>query len=154
MRRRRRWPPVFIHPTMLRQISFGIMQVALLALLGCESSSRAAGQVRDARGKPLADVVVRLEIGSTSKRTRTDASGFYSVTRAKVNGKSPADLTYCKAGYRLARRWFDDSNSIPPTLDVILGEIDTTDTPARIAGARAPCEALGVVMGAPKPNVP
>ena len=126
-------------------MSYRVVLVALLALLACDSSTRATGQVRDTRGRPVPGVIVRLEIGAVSKRAATNAAGRYSVTQTHDKAKTPADLTFCKAGYYLARRWFDDSRSIPSVLDVTIREIDTTASPARVAGARAPCAALGVV---------
>lgn len=125
-------------------MSHGIVLVAVLALLGCDSSTRATGQVRDTHGRPVPGVVVRLESGGVSARTMTNGAGRYSVTQTHGKAKAPADLTFCKAGYYLARRWFDDSRSVPSVLDVIIREIDTTASPARVAGARAPCAALGV----------
>lgn len=92
----------------------------------------------------MEDVIVRLEIGTASVRGRSDKRGHYSVRQPHAKGRTPADLTFCKAGYYLARRWFDDSNSIPSELDVVMRAIDTTASPARVAGARAPCQALGV----------
>ena len=100
----------------------------------------------------MAEVVVRLERGGLSARTTTNGAGRYSVTQSHGKAKAAADLTFCKAGYYLARRWFDDSRSIPSVLDVIIREIDTTASPARVAGARAPCAALGVGVSDPKPN--
>jgi hypothetical protein len=126
-------------------MSYRVVLVALLALLACDSSTRATGQVRDTRGRPVPGVIVRLEIGAVSERAATNAAGRYSVTQSHDEAKTPADLTFCKAGYYLARRWFDDSRSIPSVLDVTIREIDTTASPARVAGARAPCAALGVV---------
>jgi hypothetical protein len=126
-------------------MSYRVALVALLALLACDSSTRATGQVRDTRGRPVPGVIVRLEIGAVSERAATNAAGRYSVTQSHGKTKTPADLTFCKAGYYLARRWFDDSRSIPSVLDVTIREIDTTASPARVAGARAPCAALGVV---------
>jgi hypothetical protein len=135
-----------------RKMSHGIVLVAVLALLACDSSTQATGQVRDTRGRPVAGVVVRLESGAVSARTMTNGAGRYSVRQTHGKAKAPADLTFCKAGYYLARRWFDDSRSVPSVLDVIIREIDTTASPARIAGARAPCAALGVGASEAKPN--
>lgn len=132
-----------IHVRMSRRISFGILQIALFALVSCDGVTRVAGRVRDTRGRAMTGVAVRLERGTVSARGFTNSVGHYSVTQVNRGGKSPADVTFCKAGYHMARRWFDDSNSIPRELNVTLRVIDTTDTPARVAGARAPCEALG-----------
>jgi hypothetical protein len=100
----------------------------------------------------VAGVVVRLEIGGVSVRGATNPGGRYSVTQSHGEAKSPADLTFCKDGYYLARRWFDDSRSIPSVLDVTIREIDTTASPTLVARARAPCAALGVGVSGHKPN--
>jgi len=133
-------------------MSYRIVLVVLLALLACDSSTRATGQVRDTHGRPMAGVLVRLERGGVSARATTNRAGRYSVTQSHGEAKAAADLTFCKAGYYLARRWFDDSRSIPSVLDVIIREIDTTASPARVAGARAPCAALGVGVVDVKPT--
>lgn len=137
---------------MHRNASLGILAIAALALLACDGTTHAAGRVRDTHGRAIAGVAVRLESGGVSTRAVTDGAGRYSVTQSHGTGKTAADLTFCKAGYHLARRWFDDSRSIPRILDVTVREIKTTDTPERIAGARAPCEALGGRAPDAKPN--
>lgn len=131
-----------------------LLPAVLLLLSGCTSSTHAEGQVRDTRGQPVRGVVVRLETGNDTARGVTNSAGRYSVTQPQTSEKTSADLTFCKPGYYLARRWFDDVRSIPTVLDVTMRQIDTTASPARVAGARAPCAALGVgtaVGSAPGP---
>jgi hypothetical protein len=132
------------------QRTYGSVLFALLALVACGNSTRATGEVRDTHGRPVPGVIVRLEIGGAAARTATDDSGRYFVAQAHDEAKTPADLTYCRAGYYLGRRWFDDSRSIPQVLNVTIREIDTTASPARAASAQAPCAALGVAASGVK----
>ena len=125
----------------LRHLAFA---AAVVAAQACGNSTHAEGRVTDTKGRPVRGVVVRLESGPDTARGITNAAGRYSVTQHRSEEKASADLTFCKPNYYLARRWFDDARSMPAVLNVMIREIDTTAAPARVAGARAPCAALGV----------
>jgi hypothetical protein len=117
----------------LRNLRLSRLNVLALTLFlatftGCDHFTHIKGIVQDSRGKPIADVTVKLTNGSRAMQYQSDEDGSFLVEISDSPFKTELVLSATKYGYKPFEKRFYNTENLQSAL-ITLEEINPSAKP-------------------------
>lgn len=114
-----------------------------------------SGRLRAANGTPLANRTIRVHAGDTTLRTRTNASGGFTLTHRPTSMAADTDAIEVRFVPAETSPFAADRVSLPITVEAVEAAMNVTIRPARAGYAdRVAITGRVVVQGVPVSDVP